>query len=145
MFTMASAREARPRYDEQYKQLFAFPRMVEDLLRAFVAIYSAPATSRRCGSCRPITSATHCSHAAATPYGGCARDHYPKELVEHRNASVSQALMVMIDGDRDGIRGRMDELDDACTKAETSPRNSEDQVLVFIPTWRIETWLAYLG
>ena len=36
MFTMASAREARPRYDEQYKQLFAFPRMVEDLLRAFV-------------------------------------------------------------------------------------------------------------
>ena len=68
MFTMASAREARPRYDEQYKQLFAFPRMVEDLLRAFVAIYSA-----------------------------------------------------------------------------TSPRNSEDQVLVFIPTWRIETWLAYLG
>ena len=53
--------------------------------------------------------------------------------------------MVMIDGDRDGIRGRMDELDDACTKAETSPRNSEDQILVFIPTWRIETWLAYLG
>ena len=41
------------------------------------------------------------------------RDQYPKELVEHRNASVSQALMVMIDGDRDGIRGRMDELDDA--------------------------------
>ena len=36
MLTMASAREARPRYDEQYKQLFAFPRMVEDLLRAFV-------------------------------------------------------------------------------------------------------------
>ena len=33
---MASAREERPRYDEQYKKLFAFPRMVEDLLRAFV-------------------------------------------------------------------------------------------------------------
>ena len=27
------------------------------------------------------------------------RDQYPKELVEHRKASVSRALMVMMDGD----------------------------------------------
>ena len=73
------------------------------------------------------------------------RDRYPKELVEHRNASVSQALMVMMDGDNRGISGRMAELDDACTKAETSPRTQkEPDVIVFIPTWSIETWLAYL-
>ena len=34
---MAPARETRPRYDEQYKKLFAFPLMVEDLVRAFVS------------------------------------------------------------------------------------------------------------
>ena len=33
---MEPAREPSPRYDERYKQLFAFPRMVQDLLRAFV-------------------------------------------------------------------------------------------------------------
>ena len=34
---MKPGREARPRYDERYKRLFASPRMVEDLLRAFVS------------------------------------------------------------------------------------------------------------
>ena len=34
---MRPGREPRPRYDERYKQLFAYPRMVEDLLRAFVS------------------------------------------------------------------------------------------------------------
>ena len=34
---MAPARETRSRYDEQYKRLFAFPPMVEDLVRAFVS------------------------------------------------------------------------------------------------------------
>jgi len=32
---MSPGRESRPRYDERYKTLFAFPRMVEDLVRAF--------------------------------------------------------------------------------------------------------------
>ena len=73
------------------------------------------------------------------------RNRFPKELVEHRRNSVAQALMVMMDGDKLGIRGRMAELDDACTIAKTRPRNSKEYVLVFIPTWRIETWLAYLS
>ena len=33
---MEAGREAPSRYDEQYKKLFAFRRMIEDLLRAFV-------------------------------------------------------------------------------------------------------------
>ena len=37
MQRMAPARETRSRYDEQYKRLFAFPPMVEDLVRAFVS------------------------------------------------------------------------------------------------------------
>ena len=74
------------------------------------------------------------------------RNRFPKELNEHRaRPSVSRALMVMMDGDNRGISGRMAELADACTKAKTSPRTQKEQdVLVFIPTWRIETWLAYL-
>ncbi len=32
---MSPGRESRPRYDERYKMLFAFPRMVQDLVRAF--------------------------------------------------------------------------------------------------------------
>ena len=72
------------------------------------------------------------------------RDRFPKELVQHRSTGVSRALMVMMDGDDRGISGRMAELDGACKKAKTSPRTPKEQVLVFIPTWCIETWLAYL-
>ena len=72
------------------------------------------------------------------------RNRFPIELAAHRRRSVTQVLMVMLDGDKRGIHGRMAELDDACKNAEMRPRNSKDQVLVFIPTWNIETWLAYL-
>ena len=91
MFTMASAREARPRYDEQYKQLFAFPRMVEDLLRAFVG-----------------------DQLGASDFS---------TLRKLSSDYISDALLTR--------RG------DTVWRLRTGP--------LFIPTWRIETWLAYLG
>ena len=50
------------------------------------------------------------------------RNRFPKELAEHRRRSVSQVLIVMLDGDKRGIRGRMAELDDACKNVEMEPR-----------------------
>ena len=72
------------------------------------------------------------------------RNRFPKELAEHRRRSVSQVLIVMLDGDKRGIRGRMAELDDACKNVKMEHRGSKEQVIVLIPTWCIETWLAYL-
>lgn len=72
------------------------------------------------------------------------RDRFPTELVEQRRSSVSRALMVMMDGDKGGIRARKNELDDVCNSAKLMPRSTKERVAVFIPTWRIETWLAYL-
>ena len=60
-YGMRPGREARPWYDERYKQLFAYPRMVETCCAPSSAVtISAHATSRRCRSCRRNTSATSC-------------------------------------------------------------------------------------
>ena len=72
------------------------------------------------------------------------RNRFPVELAEHRRSSVSRVLMVMLDGDQRGLKGRVAELDGACRKANTNVRGPNERVLVFVPTWRIETWLAYL-
>jgi hypothetical protein len=72
------------------------------------------------------------------------RDRFPTELAEHQRRPVSQALIVMLDGDHRGVAARMTELQDACREAGVRVRFPEDGVLVVVPTWRIETWLAYL-
>ena len=74
------------------------------------------------------------------------RSRFPVELAGHRSRHhrVSQALIVVLDGDQRGLKGRIAELEDACRKAKTNVRGPNERVLVFVPTWRIETWLAYL-
>lgn len=73
------------------------------------------------------------------------RNRFPKELKDHRSrrGRVSEALMVMVDGDNRGVRTRVAEFDSAC-KTHGLARRPES-VLVFVPTWKIETWLAYLN
>lgn len=73
------------------------------------------------------------------------RNRFPTELAEHRRRPVSQALIVMLDGDHRGVAARMTELHDACREAGVPVRFPEDGVLVVVPTWEIETWLAYLN
>lgn len=75
------------------------------------------------------------------------RKRFPEELEGHRRRRnrVSVALMVMLDGDNRGVDQRIAELDDACRQCNVSCRDAGEHVLVFVPTWRIETWLAYLG
>lgn len=72
------------------------------------------------------------------------RKRFPKEVANHRSRSVSQALMVMIDGDSRGVDRRISELDDECRRQDCPIRTPDEGVLVFVPTWNIETWFAYL-
>ncbi len=74
------------------------------------------------------------------------RDRFPKELAAYRRRRnrVSVALVVMLDGDAAGVNRRLADLDAACVKQGTPPRQSGEDVFVFVPTWRIETWLAWL-
>ena len=82
--------------------------------------------------------------ALAKPSYETAFLRFPTELAEHQRRPVSQALIVMLDGDHRGVAARMTELQDACREAGVPVRFPEDGVLVVVPTWRIETWLAYL-
>jgi len=74
------------------------------------------------------------------------RERFPIELSSYRakRYQVGQALFVMFDGDDHGVAKRLAELDEACRSRDVGPRRRDDRVAVFVPTWRIETWLAYL-
>lgn len=69
------------------------------------------------------------------------------ELNEYRRRrnDVSTMLVVMIDGDQRGLEKRRGDLKAACDKQDVRFVEPEDRVLIAVPTWRIETWLAYLG
>lgn len=74
------------------------------------------------------------------------RQRFPAELESYRRkrSRVDQALLVMTDGDQEGAAGRMQKLDEECDKQDVRRRQPDDRAPVFIPTWNIETWLAYL-
>jgi hypothetical protein len=75
------------------------------------------------------------------------RLRYPEELSGLRQNSnrVKRSMLVMIDGDRFGYQERIRSLDAECEKEKVTARAKDDSVAVFVPTWNIETWLAYLG
>ena len=50
----------------------------------------------------------------------------------------------MLDGDSLGTVGRIAELDASCHRKEVPVRRPDEDVFVFVPTWRIESWFAYL-
>ena len=74
------------------------------------------------------------------------RERYPRELKEYRRQRnrVSVALVVMLDGDAAGVTGRLAQLDAACAEQGIPVRRSDEDVFVFVPTWRIESWFAWL-
>lgn len=69
-----------------------------------------------------------------------------KELATYRRIRnrVSTALVVMIDGDDRGPAERRAELEAACRKEKVPLVRSTERVLIVVPTWNIETWIAYL-
>ncbi|MFO1429574.1 MAG: hypothetical protein U1F76_05450 [Candidatus Competibacteraceae bacterium] len=75
------------------------------------------------------------------------RERFPKELRAYRanRHRVAEALIVMVDGDNKGVGARIAELDGACQAAGLETRKPDERVAIFVPTWCIETWLAYLN
>ena len=73
------------------------------------------------------------------------RERFPKELREYRSRKyAAYALIVMLDGDSVGVDARLRSLDASCRQQGVDPRSGDDRVAVFVPTWSIETWFAYL-
>lgn len=74
------------------------------------------------------------------------REHFPDELTAYRRqqSRVNVALVVMQDGDTEGVEKRLTVLDAACREKGIDPRQPGERVAIFVPTWCIETWLAYL-
>lgn len=74
------------------------------------------------------------------------RERFPKELGGYRSNRnhVSRGLIVMLDGDNAGRAGRLRSLDKSCWSSRVRPRSANDRVAVFVPTWSIETWFAWL-
>ena len=50
----------------------------------------------------------------------------------------------MVDGDASGVAKRKASLRAACEEQCIASLNNADNVLICVPTWNIETWLAYL-
>jgi hypothetical protein len=75
------------------------------------------------------------------------RERYPIELDAHRSMihRVNCRLIIMTDGDRYGFVERQKMLELSCTAQGVDVRTDEDRVALIIPTWNIETWLAYLS
>ena len=69
---------------------------------------------------------------------------YVKELDASRKTHVATTLVLLTDGDAMGVEKRARRLDDACKLRRVEPRLSTDRVAVFVPTWNVETWFAYL-
>ena len=74
------------------------------------------------------------------------RSRFPKELQALRSRGGKEVyLIVMIDGDQQGSKGRTSSLEAACTEQGISRPSDTERVMICVPTWNIETWIAYLS
>ena len=62
-----------------------------------------------------------------------------------RNYQRFLGLLIVIDGDGVGWKGRLNEIDAELQAAGVAPRADAEPIAVFSPTWSIETWLAFLS
>lgn len=73
------------------------------------------------------------------------REQFPRELQAVRAKGQERVrLIVMIDGDDQGVAGRRASLDDACERHGIAAPGDADNVFICVPTWSIETWFAFL-
>ena len=86
----------------------------------------------------------------APPGRGSAKQYvferYPIELKKYRSkrSVVNTKLIVMIDGDAVGISDSKEMLKESCRRNSIDPRSDDEAVAILVPTWNIESWLAYL-
>lgn len=74
------------------------------------------------------------------------KQQYPRTVRLHRSRNYQHnlGLLVAIDGDNQGVRARKQELADELSHSEMLPRQDDEAIAIFVPTWSIETWLAFL-
>ncbi len=75
------------------------------------------------------------------------QQRFPQELKAFRSRFAhiqSLRLLVLIDGDQYGVQARKNQLDQACHNQQVAPRGNDEKVAIFVPTWSIETWFAFL-
>lgn len=83
-----------------------------------------------------------CSAGSAEQF---VRQRYPEELAALRRRHARSLLIVVLDGDALGVRQRKEDLAAACLAAGIEDRPLDGSVTVLVPTWNVESWLAYLG
>jgi hypothetical protein len=70
-------------------------------------------------------------------------NQYPQQLKAIRQRSGA-VLIVCTDADELAVERRIEDLNEACKKADIEPRKDNDPVVMVVPKWNIETWLSYL-
>ena len=76
-------------------------------------------------------------------YAGVLRRVRRANISQRKNERPLTALVVMVDGDAHGVTARKKQLSDALVVA-VEPEVGDEAVALMIPTWSIETWLAWL-
>ena len=73
------------------------------------------------------------------------RENFAKELIALRSYGRERVgLIVVIDGDLEGVAGRKRKLNEAAQKAGVSKRADNERVAICVPTRNIETWIMSL-
>lgn len=73
-------------------------------------------------------------------------ERYPDEVKavrQRRRENV--ALLVVVDGDNQGVAARKAQLDKALTDNGMDPRGADERIALCVPTWSIESWLLELN
>jgi hypothetical protein len=73
-------------------------------------------------------------------------DNYVGAIKRWRSASHDEnvGLLVVIDGDEKGVVRRRQELAKRLKEAHVDPVKPADRAAIVIPTWHVETWIAWL-
>lgn len=72
------------------------------------------------------------------------RKQYPNlaRTTVRQRPKESVVLLVMVDGDNEGVVRRKQQLDEALRSIGEPARGSGEPIVVLVPTWEIETWLV---
>ncbi|MDC0745555.1 hypothetical protein [Polyangium mundeleinium] len=73
------------------------------------------------------------------------REHFAKAVARWRAQSDENVvLLVVVDGDNKGVARRRNELEQTLREAGATRIAASDPVAIIVPTWHIETWIAWL-